>query len=579
MKRVATLRCGLECRAIALAAAVCCAAPVMAMEVPTGDADLSVRWDNSLRATGGWRLGQRQDALANNPALDEGNFKFDKGDMYTKRVDLLSELELSWQKRFGFRLAGSAWYDDAYADATVRRNPAFASVPTSYQFSSNGAGTYTNYTKRYFYRGGEFLDAFIFASFEPAGMPVSVKLGKLATTWGQSFFFGGGVASQQQPQDLIKALSSPGTEVREIALPLQQALLQVQVTPTVALGAQYYFDWRAVRAPEGGTYFAAGNFALAGPTNTGVVNPQAPGFELLPRGDAQGPAHKSGNFGIYAKLAPELLQGETIGLYYRKFDTKNAPWLMLQGGVQNIPQLGPTFIPSNYQFVYARDTELYGLSYDGSIGGIAVGAEVGYQKHAGLQSGQFSVTADGQGAYGNTWFAVFNTFQSLSKTALWDTGVLIAELSYERLDKVTQNAMVYNGVGQLNQFGSPVCKNNATGAAGTEQDGCASKEAWGLGVRFMPQWLQVAPGVDLSMPAFVLAGLKGSSPGFGGTIDKFVNVSIGVEALVQNKHIVNLTWAKSHAPLRTLGGVAVGGPSAFPLNDRERIALTYKYAF
>jgi outer membrane protein assembly factor BamB len=124
---------------IAMTVAAAWAGPTVAFNIDTGDPDWSVRWDNSFRVNAGWRVQGRDAALANSPITDEGDFKFNSGQMYTQRVDLLSELEVTWKKEFGFRLSGTAWYDHAYHDDSVQQNPTLASfgIPSSYAQNNN----------------------------------------------------------------------------------------------------------------------------------------------------------------------------------------------------------------------------------------------------------------------------------------------------------------------------------------------------------------------------------------------------------------------------------------------------------
>lgn len=545
--------------AAAAAAALGCASPAGAIEIPTGDSDLILRWDNSVRLNAGWRVQGRDPALGNSPVTDEGDYKFGKGDMFNKRFDLLSELELSWRKDFGVRLSGAAWYDDAYSNTHVNQNPLLAAsgVPSSYDNNQ-----YSGYVKRYYRSGAEALDAFAFGTFDVGSAPVSVKVGRFSTYWGQALFYQGGIASSQQPIDGGKSAANPGTETRETFLPLTQISVQSQVVPTISVGAQYYLAWDATRAPEGGTYLGSTDFILNGPDRLGVPNPAAPGLEYLPRADALGPAKKSGDWGVFAKFQPEFLGGQSVGVYFRQFDAK-APWLF-------------TTTSGSYRAVYARDTKLYGLSYDGSLGSLAIGAELGLQTNAGLNSAPLAAVDDG--AHGNTWHALVNTIALLPQTSLWDTGSLAAELTYDRLQRVTRNAALFNGVG------TTTCVNNATGGAGTAADGCATRSAWGVGMALTPQWLQVTPGVDLSAPITLTAGLKGNSAGFLGVNEGNIAYSAGLQANVFNIHSIALIYAASTAPMRTiiepgLGRVAVGGNGNYGVNDRGRITLTYKVAF
>ena len=517
-----------------------------AFSVDLGDSDTHQRWDNTVRLNGAWRVDGRDAAIANNPVSDEGDYKFGRGDMVSQRLDLLSEVDLDWKRTYGARISATAWYDHAYHDTTVRGNPAFGGL-TSYTDDK-----YSGFTKRY-HAGpsAELLDAFVFANVEPAEVPVSVKAGRFSTFWGNSLFFAGGIARGQQPIDGRKALTAPGSEVKELFLPLTQVSLAVQPSSALSLTAQYYLDWDTTRAPEGGTYLAAADLALEGPDQTGI-----PGFNI-PRAAALGPAKKRGNWGINAKFTPEAFAGQSVGVYYRKYDEKT-PWLFTVPGV-----------PA-YRTVFARDAELFGLGFDGRIDSFSVGAELGYHKNVGLSSVSFAPVTDG--ARGNTWHALINGVYILTPTPLWETGTLLAELTYTKLDKITKNAALFNGVGAA-------CTVSATGQPGTVKDGCATDDAWGVGLKLSPDYPQVLPGVDMTVNLSYNLGVKGNSASALGTSEGVATYSVGLAAKINVVHSVELLWADQTAPMRVLGGVAVSGNGSYQLNDRGRVSLTYKTSF
>ncbi|MDZ4321922.1 MAG: DUF1302 family protein, partial [Phenylobacterium sp.] len=67
------------------------ASGAMAMSFDVGNPDISLRWDNTLRYNLGVRMEEQDSKIMNNPNYDESNGKFDKGDIVTNRLDLLSE--------------------------------------------------------------------------------------------------------------------------------------------------------------------------------------------------------------------------------------------------------------------------------------------------------------------------------------------------------------------------------------------------------------------------------------------------------------------------------------------------------
>jgi hypothetical protein len=529
--------------------AACVAAAVLggpissasAVEIATGNPDLAIRWDNTVRYLAGVRAEGRDPRIANNPTADEGDFKFDKGQMVANRLDLYSEMDIVYKGRFGARISAAAWFDQAYHNDTVNTNPALNSA------SSYIGNRYSRFTDRY-YNGpsGELLDAFVFGNVDLAGTPVAVKAGRLSTYWGMATFYGGGIAYGQQPVDGRKAAANPGIETKETFLPLTQLNVQAQVSDTVSLTAQYYLEWKETRIPEGGTYLAGTDFLLNGPQRGGSI-PFTHGVDRKP--------DDRGNWGVNAKWTPEGFNGATIGLYYRGFDEKLF-WLLRDPSA-----------PLQYRAVYPQGTKLVGLSYDGTIGPYTFGAELATRRNAGLQSSSLAVASEG--ARGNTWHGAVNTTFSLPNAPLWDTGTVAAELNVEHLDKVTRNASLYRGEGTA-----------ACGAANTRKDGCATRNALGMALRIAPQYLGVFDGVDLTVPLTYTRGLRGNSSAFGGVNEGSFSWSLGIEADVRKSFIVSLRYADSYSRIaKVINGVATSGQPGYTTNDRGWVSLTLKASF
>lgn len=199
--------------AAAVAMAVFAAGNAAAFEIDTGNPDVSVRWDNTVRYNAGWRVQDRNAVIGNSFKTDEGTYSFDKGEMVANRVDILSEFDFIFKKNFGFRVSGAGWYDGAYG-STSNGNPALAGR------ESYVGRQYSDYTKR-FYHGpsGEILDAFVFANFNAGEVPVRVKAGRHSVFWGESLFLGGalhGVSYGQNPLDLQKGFATPGTDRKSV---------------------------------------------------------------------------------------------------------------------------------------------------------------------------------------------------------------------------------------------------------------------------------------------------------------------------------------------------------------------------
>jgi Protein of unknown function (DUF1302) len=547
-------------RAVLIAAGIATAGvagSVGAFTVKTGNPDLQVFWDNTVRLNVGWRVEDIDDALGDAPFFDESNYKFEQGDMINQRIDLLSELDIIWKRNYGARLSVAGWYDHAYHDTDVEQNPAFKAAGFESSYFNN---EYSGKTEDY-YKGpyGEVLDAFVFGTHNFGQVPVTAKVGQFSTFWGMALFYIGGIAQSQQPIDGRKSTASPGTEVKEQFLPLAQVNIQAQVTPTFSVEAQYYLDFEGFRFPEGGTFLGNGDFIAEGPDQMGYLGPGAPNLERL---SAVEPEDKYGDWGIKLQFNPDFLQGQTVGVYYREF-TETIGWLTIDSDF------------TGYRFVYPEDTSLVGLSFDGSVGPVSIGAEVGYHMDVALKTPSFSVTDEG--ARGDTWHAVLNAIYLLPNTPLWDTGSVVAELSYDRLDSVTDNEDLFlrEGTVACEQSSRPVR------GVGDASWGCATRDAWGFGVIFNPKWLQVLPGLDVSTPLRLTMGLDGNSAVISALNEDAGAWSLGVELEYKRLHYLTLSYADAFADRHVVDGIVTGGngQGAYTIEDRGRINLTYKVSF
>lgn len=70
-------------------------------------------------------------------------------------------------------------------------------------------------------------------------------------------------------------------------------------------------------------------------------------------------------------------------------------------------------------------------------------------------------------------------------------------------------------------------------------DGCATRNFFGMAVKFEPTWYQVMGGVDLSMPITYMAGLKGNSALLVGGDQSGGSYSAGLSALINGKHTLS----------------------------------------
>ncbi|MCC4114774.1 DUF1302 domain-containing protein [Aromatoleum toluclasticum] len=544
-------------RGALIAAAIAAALPAtraLAFEMDTGNSDLNVRWDNSIRYNAGWRVADRKSALANNNANDQAEFLFDKGDMVNNRVDLLTELDVAWKQKSGLRLSAAAWADGAYG-ASGESHPRLAGRET---YTKN---RFSGYTKR-FYRGpdGEVLDAFLWGNLELGGTELALKAGRHASLWGEAVFptaSANSVAFAQAPSDGLKSATSPGANAKETVLPLNQVTATWQVDPNLSFSGLYTLEWRSSRLPEGGTFFGISDGLLLGPDFI------APG---IPWGDPR--EGRQGDVGVNMRWRPAFLDEASIGLYYRRFDDK---------GPSFIQMFRPGSGPLEARAVYARDISVVGASIATIIGGHSVSAEVSHRNNTPLlAAANFPVLRPGQdldGVRGDTWHFLANSTSLFNKTPLWDTASLVVELTYQRLDEVTKNKAFYKS------------KDHAVACASEEiVKGCATKDAWHLALAFTPTWQQALPSIDLSMPVVFQTGLKGNAP-TGGITEGGSVFRIALAADFQLKHKFELAYTNYWGKDKFLGASSPAGRfnqtngAMATYEDRDVVTLTYAYSF
>ncbi|MBS0346013.1 MAG: DUF1302 domain-containing protein [Proteobacteria bacterium] len=564
--------------AVAAALALMACGVAEAVEIDTGNPDVQLRWDNTVRYNLAQRVAGRDSKIGNYYAADEGTYSFDKGDLVTKRLDLLSELDMVWKRDTGFRISAAAWYDPAYGstDHSNPGNPALAATPS---YINN---RYSSYVKRY-YRGpsGELLDAFVFGAFDAGNVPVKLKAGRHTVFWGELMFLNGALHSvsyAQMPLDLQKGFATPGVEAKELFRPLNQISGQAQLTDTLSVAGQYFLQWEAYRYPEGGTYLGPVDFAFNGPDrvvagqipNSAAYGPYAGALLGYTRGHEVVPRN-NGEFGLSARWSPEILDG-TLGFYYRRYADKLPQALVTQ---RNLIAGKPLLNGSTYNLVYAGGIDLFGVSFAKNIGGLSLGSEVSYRRNTPLVAQLLGVSPTGlpdrgetSGPRGDTWHGLVNLMGVLPKTSLFDTANWATELTWSRWRKVRSGESLFNAEG----FAPCVGKD--------KWDGCVTKDYVGAAVSFTPTWYQVLPGIDLSAPVSYSVGLHGNAATMFGGNEGNGNYSIGLGADIQQKYRVDLKYIAYFGQYKD-NGTAVTAINGFTtlLQDRNFVSLTFKTTF
>ena len=584
-------------------ACLACAMPAHAAEIDLGNPDAVLRFDNTVRYNLGYRMQGQDPKILANPNYDDGDRNFAKGALVANRLDLLSELDLVVDKKYGFRVSAASWTDLAYGSLDNRNNASANTLVNGVP----AAGALSPYTER-FAKGpsGEFLDAFAFVNFELGAMPVNVRAGRHTVYWGESLLGGGamhGISYGQYSLDLWKGYGTPGVEAKELYRPRESITAQIQPTPELTLAAQTFFDWESARYPESGSYLTVHDALLHG----GQSFITGPNQRLLQ--GAAGTPKATGDFGLSGRWSPEWLDG-TAGLYLRR-TADIQPQLAVVPAVAAVPaatcsalgsaSLGPSTCYINpaaatvsqiqggsigqYRAFYGRDIDIFGLSLSQSIAGISVGSELSVRHNMPLNSvavtvlptplanpanGQVAsgaLTDDAPGARGDTMHAVVNAIGVVPRTPLFDAATWQTELVYSRWLNVTQNAGAFKG-------------SDAYRANPANID-AVTKDFVGLGINFTPTWFQVLPGVDLSMPLSWSGGLYGNSAVTSGGNKGNGSYGIGVNADIQSRYSLGVRYVGFYGNYSQTATGAMNVPQAVTaaLSDRGFAAVTFKTTF
>jgi Protein of unknown function (DUF1302) len=609
---------GLRLTAISAALVAAFALPqaANAFEIETGNDDLVIRWDNTVRINVVTRVEKQDEAILKNPNNDDGDRNFDRGHWFT-RFDILSEFDFIYKKTTGFRVSAAGWWDPGYnsLDNTSTQT-------SNHMVNGRPALGLPDYTSRYAKGGsGEFLDVFAFDKWMIAGVPVNVRLGQTTVFWGESLLFNGAihsVAYSQNPLDVWKGLSTPGAEAKELFRPRVGLNLQAQISDDWSVAAQYFFNWQkfsnqAWRYPESGSYLSVGDPALWG-GESNIIN--ATGTQRLVRGIDITPAENRDNWGLAARWSPDWLDG-TLGAYYRKsydmqFQTMATPAVLpnfpaqicaARGGtpipgacyvnpkVASLQQLGQGVV-GQYNMAFGSNMDIIGLSFAKNVWGVSVGAELSYRHNMPLLSegvyvlpaafvpfvpGAIATNAlpdgDTPGAKGNTMHGLVNLLGTIPKNFLSDSATWAMELTWMTWLDVNQNEAVFKG------------------RDGYSQIDRVDKNYFGLAINYTATWYQVFPGVDILAPVSWSQGISGNSAIQAGGQKGSGSFGIGVAADIYQKYRIDLKYVGFYGDYSTCPGVpvnpgtcATGAANVFNgtsavISDRDFVSLTFKATF
>jgi hypothetical protein len=536
---------------------------------------------------------------------DDGDVKYDDGDIFSNAVKLTSEFSLNW-----------------------RDSGAFVRATYFYDFENEGRDDLTEEAQEKVGSDFQLLDAFVFHNFEIGeGSTGSLRVGRQVVSWGESTFIQNGI-NVINPIDVSK-LRVAGAELKEAFLPVDSLWASFSLTENLSLEGVYLLEWEEIEPDASGTYFSTNDFASLGGTYVmlgfgtapqPVLNPERfydvcqSGPAGFTRSDTGLPAalvgagcgaafprlpdkkaSDNGQYGAALRYFASGLNETEFGLYYLKYHSR----LPLISGVAVTSSATSS---GRYFIEYPEDIDLYGLSWNTTLpAGVAWQGEISYRDNMPLQIDDVELLFAGltplnvllpqpglrfssqlgsyaPGAYIKGWERHEVSQIQSTFTKVFGPGnflaaeqiALVGEIGGTKVwDLPDHSVLRYNGDGTDTGGGFDI----STGALRnpqTQVGGFPTQFSWGYRLAARADYNNVwGSPINMSPRIAFNHDVNGTTPGPGGNfIEDRKSYTLGVEANYLSAWAVDLSYT------------AFYGAGIFNLiSDRDFASLTVKYSF
>lgn len=278
----------------------------------------------------------------------------------------------------------------------------------------------------------EILDAYVFGNWEVFDRPLSARAGNQVFNWGEGVFYRGGI-NTTNPVDAAK-FHIPGSELKEVLVPLQALSFNLGLTDNLSMDAYYQWNWKETTLDAVGSYYSTtdlfgpggstaytvnddpqlaalmGGYQFVAANVPGVLgngayglndylNPATGTFKVANIGkDLE--ARDSGQWGAAFHYIAEELNSTEFGFYFVNYHAKEPTVAIDLNGFQGVDTtglaaaLGGDFAAA-YGIAtldmagnavakrdYVEDIQMYGLSFNTTVGNASVSGEVSYRPNA-----------------------------------------------------------------------------------------------------------------------------------------------------------------------------------------------------
>ncbi|MCK4787354.1 MAG: DUF1302 family protein, partial [Desulfobacteraceae bacterium] len=416
--------------------------------------DTTLDVDTTLTYAAGWRVKDAEKAKLGkfNPAAantDDGNENFDQWDMINNKITAIVDIDVR-HKNFGIFLRPRVFYDHAYMSDNANDSP--GTNNNLFAGAINKTDEFDGETEDAHGQNVQLLDIFAYASFDVADRNVNLRVGRQVISWGESLFLSGGISSAQGHVDLTAA-NSGGVELKELFLPSEAVYVQADITQNISLSAYYQWKWEKHRLNESGSFFSTTDML----DEAGHAYFVAPGVAFMRGNDDE--ASDSGQFGVSFTYIADWLVGTEFGLYYLNYHEK-AP--------------GVGVAPPYYFLTFAEDVKLYGASVSSQIGDVNVSGEISYRQ-------DFPIALNSGTQNANVMQAQVSWIYIYGRPPICDSVNFLVEVGFNQVMGLENDRLVKD------------------------------KSAWGFSLTVQPNWIQILPRFDMTIPIVYKSNPKGIS--------------------------------------------------------------------
>ena len=497
------------------------------------DNGVEINFDNTVQYSVIERTAPESSYLGGLMNANDGDNNF-SGGIVSNRGDLLTKFDINYQG-YGFDTTVDSFYDLAYNQNTKQA----AGNPT-YNAESEPSNKFPSATVAQAGRNIELRNLFVYGSHTFGNVPVTLRVGRLVNIFGESLFFANnGIAYGTAPVDVERAVSVPNTQAKDLFLPVGQALLSVQPTPSITVDAYYMFEWEKFNFQPVGSYFSPTDILVEGAQRLMYFPPEgyAPGGYLY-RAPDQGAAN-TGQFGIALHYDPPNGNYD-IGLYALQYND-TAPQIYVRNA------LYPTLVAPHalsfgtFQLVYPEHIQIYGLSGSTTYGPTNFAGEVSVRTNEPLESSVELGPEQAANNSDNPAYAVGNTLHYQASavylgpgTWLWQGSSWLTEIAADSLLGITKNRSAY-------------AYSLANGTTTTP-----NHMALGFRTQFTADYFHVLPNLDITVPiglGYNFMGYAPDSAAFNNTgIDRGGDLTAGVSFSYLNIWTGGISYTRYIAP-------------------------------